>query len=87
MWLSPAACLVHCMAGCLLSAAGAPMGKPNTALTKGKGSYRQTLVVKEAPTGKPQSIGFARRSHAVTYKRQRKYLYNKLISAWKGENP
>ena len=27
-----------------------------------------------APTGKPHSIGFARRSNAVTYKRQRKWF-------------
>ena len=30
---------------------------------------------KVAPTGKPHSIGFARRSNAVTFKRQRKYFF------------
>ena len=32
-----------------------------------------------APTGKPHSTGFAGRSNAVTYKRQRKY---NRISSW-----
>ena len=36
-----------------------------------------------APTGKPHSIGFARRSNAVTYKRQRKYLgHRPNMSRW-----
>ena len=65
--------------GAFFLTVGLPVGAPRKMLLRANLMLKKMLLranppEEVAPTGKPHSIGFARRSNAVTYKRQRKYL-------------
>ena len=64
--------------GAFFLTVGLPVGAPWKMLLRANPMLKKMLLranppEEVAPTGKPHSIGFARRSNAVTYKRQRKY--------------
>ena len=65
--------------GAFFLTVGLPVGAPRKMLLRANPMLKKMLLranppEEVAPTGKPHSIGFARRSNAVTYKRQRKYI-------------
>ena len=66
--------------GAFFLTVGLPVGAPRKMLLRANPMLKKMLLranppEEVAPTGKPHSIGFARRSNAVTYKRQRKYYF------------